>query len=151
MNPDIIEELMTDFASEVYEKIEGKYPRFLVEEWLDQIRLSDKFFAKTLSPGEMRLVVTWATIEELSPEEFCTKTAEEALLYANLRMNLSMLYKTSLNQVLTSAPENLLANLTGIIGQAQGAMVAFANGDEELQEELLSLLSTMTAGIQENI
>jgi len=151
MNPTIIKELMTDFASEVYETIEGKHPRFLIEEWEDKIRLSDKFFANTLSPNETVLVATWANIDGLSIEDFCAKITAEALSYANLRMNLSVLYKTSLQQVLTATPEALVPSLMGIIGQAQNAMVVFANGDEKLQEELLNLLADMTAGIQDNL
>ena len=42
-------ELMTDFAEEVYEILEGKYPRFVVEEWKDKVFISRSYIHGVLS------------------------------------------------------------------------------------------------------
>ena len=145
----LAQELMTDFASEVYEIVEGSHPKFLVEEWKDKIELSRLTLDGRTTTQDDVFVAQWATLEGLSVENFINKTLEEQAKYIGMRQALANLYKSSLHAAMTSTPEALPATFGGIVQNATGAMKLFANGDEVMEARLMETLGTMVKALNE--
>ena len=139
-------ELMTDFAEEVYETLEGKYPRFIVEEWKDKVFLSRQFKLGTVTATETEILTQWAFIEGVSIDEFTQNCIDSSIEFMQMRQSLATLYKGSLQAAHTATPDQLPTVIQGIIVNAQVAMVAFARGDDEIENALMDSLANLTQG-----
>jgi len=139
-------ELMTDFAEEVYEIMEGKYPRFLVEEWRDKVFLSRSYIRGSVSTVEMEMLNQWALIDKVSVDQFVQNSINSSIEFMQMRQSLATLYKGSLQAAATATPDQLPTVIQGIIANAEVAMTAFAKGDVEIEKALMSSLANLTQG-----
>ncbi len=160
INLSVTKQLMTDFVNDVYDALEGQFPRFLVEEWKDKVTYCRAYAEGYRNEEATDIIKVWnatnnaETGKDLSLSQYVDSIVLEAREYVKMRQLLANIYKTSLREVgitMATDPTNVPEVLFEIISNVQKSLKVLANGDAELEQQLQGLLFEMSEKLEEVI
>lgn len=154
LNIDIIKELMTEFCSEVYEALKGQYPDFIIDDWKRQVEIAN-MLKNGLGDTEAltTFAMPWVMIgQHVTPIDWMNHVVATDLKLAKTQQALAGLYMTSLHKVgvgLATTPTEMPRIFQEVIVTTQQTLIVFAQGDKDLEENLLGMLNAMQETIFE--
>jgi len=150
----VASELMTDFATDAYEVLRGKYPSFLIDEWQDKVFMARIFREGYAEEEDKDIMIQWANDEGLNLTQWSDKMIIESREFTKMKQVLSGLYRQSIyiaGQAALTAPAALPAVFMGIFTNAESTMKVLAAGDLTVETTLLNLLAEMQAELMEAV
>jgi len=148
----VASELMTDFATDAYEVLRGKYPSFLIDEWQDKVLMARVFREGYAEQEDEDIITQWASEEGLDLIQWSDKMIIESREFTKMKQVLSRVYRQSLysaGQAALTAPDTLPTVFAGIFANAEATMKVLAEGDLTVETTLLNLLAEMQGELME--
>ena len=146
ININVATELMTDFATDAYEVLRGKYPAFLIDEWQDKVLMARVFREGYAEEEDQDIMIQWANEEGLDLIAWSDSMIIESREFTKMKQVLSGLYRQSLfnaGVAAATAPETLPGVFATIIANTQATMAVLAGDDEQVKQTLFDLLAEM--------